>query len=161
MSAVPLKRQNTKLFAMVAVIVVIADQVAKHWATSSLNDGHVVHVIWTLQFSLAFNSGMAFSQGTNFGPVIGILAMGALVALAFALGKSPSTLTGVSMGLVLGGAVGNVLDRLLRGKGWLRGSVVDFIDLQWFPVFNIADMGVTIGGALLVLGALTQKEVLS
>lgn len=84
MSTVPLKRSNTKLFAMVAVIVVIADQVTKHWATSSLNDGHVVHVIWTLQFSLAFNSGMAFSQGTNFGPVIGILAMGALVALAFA-----------------------------------------------------------------------------
>ena len=65
------------------------------------------------------------------------------------------------MGLVLGGAVGNVLDRLLRGEGWLHGSVVDFIDLQWFPVFNVADMGVTIGGALLVLGALTQKEVVS
>lgn len=161
MNAVPLKRPNTKLFVMVAVIVAATDQVTKHWAVSSLNDGHVVHVIWTLQFFLAFNSGMAFSQGTNFGPIIGILAMGALVVLAFALGKSPSTLTGVSMGLVLGGAVGNVLDRLLRGQGWLHGSVVDFIDLQWFPVFNVADMGVTIGGVLLVLGALTQKEVLS
>ncbi|MSO60026.1 MAG: signal peptidase II [Ilumatobacteraceae bacterium] len=161
MEAISHKKYNTTFFAIVATVIVIVDQITKHWAASSLNDGHVVHVIWTLQFSLAFNSGMAFSQGTNLGPFIGTLAMGATIALAFALGKSPSILSGVGMGLVLGGAIGNILDRLFRGQGWLRGSVVDFIDFQWFPVFNVADMGVTIGGALLVLGALIKKKALT
>ncbi|MEQ1699984.1 MAG: signal peptidase II, partial [Ilumatobacteraceae bacterium] len=48
-------------------------------------------------------------------------------------------------------ALGNLVDRLFRGDGWLRGSVVDFIDFQWFPIFNVADMGVNVGGALFVL----------
>ena len=154
----PLKPTRTSLFVLVSVFIVTADQIAKHWAATSLNDGHVVPVIWTLQFNLAFNSGMAFSQGTNLGPLIGVLAMGATVALVFALQKCSTIFSGVSIGLVLGGAVGNILDRLFRDEGWLRGSVVDFIDFQWFPIFNIADMGVTIGGALFVLGAMTQKK---
>ena len=53
--------------------------------------------------------------------------------------------------MIVGGALGNVLDRLFRGDGWMHGAVVDFIDFQWFPIFNVADMGVTIGAALLVL----------
>ncbi len=84
--------------------------------------------------------------------------MGATVGLLVVLKKSATMLSGISIGLVLGGAIGNILDRLFRDEGWLRGSVVDFIDLQWFPIFNVADMGVTIGGFLLVLGAITQKK---
>ena len=57
----------------------------------------------------------------------------------------------VALGLVLGGAAGNLLDRLFReGSGFLGGGVVDFIDLQWWPIFNVADAAVTIGGLLLV-----------
>jgi signal peptidase II len=59
------------------------------------------------------------------------------------------------MGMIVGGALGNVLDRAFRsgGGGILSGSVVDFIDFQWWPVFNVADMAVTVGGVILVLGS--------
>ncbi|MEY2569819.1 MAG: signal peptidase, partial [Acidimicrobiaceae bacterium] len=58
----------------------------------------------------------------------------------------------VAVGLVLGGALGNLVDRVLRdGSGFLGGAVVDFIDAQWWPVFNVADIAVSVGGVLLVL----------
>ena len=54
-------------------------------------------------------------------------------------------------GMVIGGAIGNVCDRLFRsGNGFLRGEVIDFIDLQWWPVFNVADIAITVGGVLLI-----------
>ena len=53
--------------------------------------------------------------------------------------------------MLIGGALGNVVDRVFRGEGWLHGSVVDFIDFQWFPIFNVADIGVDVGAALFVL----------
>jgi len=61
----------------------------------------------------------------------------------------------VAVGMVIGGALGNVADRLFRGDGWLHGSVIDFIDPQWWPIFNVADIGVVVGGILLVFGAIT------
>ena len=60
---------------------------------------------------------------------------------------------GNTKGLFQSGAIGNILDRLVRSPGWLRGGVVDFIDFQWFPIFNVADMAITIGGALLVISS--------
>ena len=60
----------------------------------------------------------------------------------------------VAAGLVMGGAVGNLADRIFRGDGWLDGAVIDFIDFQWFPIFNVADMGVNVGGALFIIWTL-------
>jgi signal peptidase II len=60
--------------------------------------------------------------------------------------------------MLIGGALGNVVDRLFRGEKWLAGAVVDFIDLQWFPVFNIADSAVTVGAAILILSSLTASR---
>jgi signal peptidase II len=63
----------------------------------------------------------------------------------------PNRTGGVAMGLILGGALGNLGDRAFRaGEGFLGGAVVDFIDFQWFPIFNVADIGV-VGGALLLV----------
>lgn len=125
------------------------DQITKHWAVSSLNDGRVIDVLGSLRFNLSFNRGMAFSQGTGMGPFIGVL--GILVVLYLLIGMRKSSVSGaVFVGLVAGGAAGNIVDRLFRGEAWLRGAVVDFIDLQWWPVFNIADAAICIGGALLV-----------
>lgn len=125
------------------------DQITKHWAVSSLNDGRVIDVLGSLRFNLSFNRGMAFSQGTGIGPFIGVL--GILVVLYLLIGMRKSSVSGaVFVGLVAGGAAGNIVDRLFRGEAWLRGAVVDFIDLQWWPVFNIADAAICIGGALLV-----------
>ena len=146
--------RSRSLLLPLAAVVVAADQATKHWAVNSLSDGHVVHVAWTLQFALGFNKGMAFSRATGLGPLIGVIAMLAVVWLLSSLRRTGSALSAVGMALVAGGAAGNVVDRLLRGDGWFRGAVVDFIDLQWWPVFNIADSAITVGGCLLVLGAL-------
>jgi signal peptidase II len=60
--------------------------------------------------------------------------------------------------MLIGGALGNVVDRLFRGEKWLAGAVVDFIDLQWFPVFNIADSAVTVGAAILIFSSVAASR---
>jgi signal peptidase II len=91
-----------------------------------------------------------FSQGEGLGPVIGVVALVVIVGLVLSMRRADSRLMEFAVGLIVGGAIGNVIDRLFRSPGWLRGSVVDFIDFQWFPIFNVADMAITIGGFLLV-----------
>jgi signal peptidase II len=141
----------------VASGVVALDQITKHWAVSSLNDGRIIDVLGSLRFNLSFNRGMAFSQGTGIGPFIGVL--GILVVLYLLIGMRKSSVSGaVFVGLVAGGAAGNIVDRLFRGEAWLRGAVVDFIDLQWWPVFNIADAAICIGGALLVFTSFRTEK---
>ncbi len=150
-SALPARWGGLALTAAVASVVVLLDQLTKAWALEALDDGEVIHVIWTLQFNLAFNSGMAFSQAQGAGPILGVVALVVIVVLLVSVGRSGSRLSAVATGMVIGGAMGNVADRLFRsGEGFLRGEVVDFIDLQWWPVFNVADIGVTVGGVLLV-----------
>jgi signal peptidase II len=138
--------------ALPAVLVVLVDQLTKRWAVSTL-DTRDVDVVWTLRFHLSFNTGMAFSRGQNWGPVIAVIAMVVIVVMLLSLRRQPGRLTDLAVGLIVGGALGNLLDRLFRSPAWLRGAVVDFIDFQWFPIFNVADMGITIGGALLVLAS--------
>jgi len=69
----------------------------------------------------------------------------------------------VAAGLVLGGAVGNLLDRAFRGNGFLDGAVIDFIDFQWVPIFNVADIGVDVGAGIFVIWSLvagrSKREV--
>lgn len=136
----------------IALMVVVVDQLTKQWAVDRLADRDI-DIFWTLRFHLSFNTGMAFSQGESWGPVIGAVALVVVVGLVIGIRRQPGRLIDVSVGLIVGGAVGNVLDRLFRHPAWLRGGVVDFIDFQWFPIFNVADMGITIGGGLLVLAS--------
>lgn len=136
----------------VAAAVVVLDQLTKHWALNALDTGPK-DVVWTLRFNLAFNSGMAFSRGKGLGPIIGALALVVVVVAVIGVARSRGIKRAWAwpIGLIVGGAAGNLVDRLFRGEGWLRGSVVDFIDLQWWPIFNVADIGVTVGGAWLLL----------
>jgi signal peptidase II len=144
-------RGGLALTVAVAALVVVVDQLTKRWALDALADGRVIDVVWTLRFNLAFNSGMAFSQAQGLGPIIGVFALVIIVVLLVSVGRSGSRLSAVATGLVIGGAIGNVSDRLFRsGDGFLRGEVIDFIDVQWWPVFNVADIGVTVGGILLI-----------
>jgi signal peptidase II len=136
----------------VAVILVVVDQLTKWWALDTL-DTRTIDIVWTLRLNLAFNSGMAFGQGEGFGPVIAVLAPVVIIVLVMSIRHEASRLADVAVGLVVGGAIGNLIDRMFRDEAWLRGSVVDFIDLQWFPIFNVADMGITIGGGLLVFAS--------
>jgi len=145
----------------VATVVVLADQLTKHWAVNALDDGRTIDLVGSLRFNLAFNKGMAFSQGTGLGPLIAIVGLLVVVVLLVSVGRATSPLYPAAVGLVVGGAVGNLLDRLLRGEGWLRGGVVDFIDLQWWPIFNIADIGVTVGGVLLLLSTMRPRRLVT
>ena len=141
----------------VAGAVVVLDQLTKWWAVATLDDRNI-DIVWTLRFNLSYNTGMAFSAGQDWGPVIGVIAMLVVVALLLGMRRQPGRPTDLAVGLIIGGAVGNIIDRLFRQDGWLRGGVVDFIDFQWFPIFNVADAGITIGGALLVLASYLQAR---
>lgn len=144
-------RRRSYALLWVTAAVVAFDQVTKHWAVNSLDDGHVVDVAWTLEFALSFNSGMAFSTGQQWGSVIGAVALTAAVVISIAVARVSSTVMAAGLALVAGGAFGNVVDRLFREEAWLRGQVVDFVDFQWFPAFNVADAAVTIGGFTVVV----------
>ena len=101
---------------------------------------------------------MAFGQGRGLGPVIGVVATVVIVYLLISLRDQSSRISTVGMGLLIGGAAGNLIDRLFRGDAWLNGAVVDFIDLQWFPIFNVADMAVNVGAGLLILGSILSAR---
>ena len=148
------QRKIPSLSLLIAALVVGIDQLSKHWAVSQLNDGHTVHVLGTLRFNLSFNGGMAFGRGQGFGPIIGVVATIVVVGLLLSLRQSGSKISIVAIGLIVGGAMGNIVDRLFRGDAWLHGKVIDFIDFQWFPIFNVADICVNVGGGLLVLSYL-------
>jgi signal peptidase II len=142
----------------VAIGVVVVDQLTKHWAVTSLGPDRTIDLFWTLRFNLAFNNGMAFGQGRGFGPVIGVIATLVIVGLLITLRNESSRMSMIGMGLLIGGAAGNLIDRLFRGDAWLNGAVVDFIDLQWFPIFNVADMAVNIGAGLLILSSVLSAR---
>lgn len=135
------------LVAGVAAVVVALDQLTKEWALRALTDGPVA-LFWTLRLNLSINSGIAFGLGRGLGPVIVIGAVVVMVVLlVVARSTALTTVTAVAAGLVLGGALGNVFDRVFRDQG----GVVDFIDFQWWPIFNVADIGISVGAVMLVL----------
>ena len=140
----------------IATVIVAVDQLTKDWALGRLSGGEVIHVIWTLQFNLAFNTGMAFGRAQGLGPLIAVVATVVVVWLLVSLRRASSALSTVAIGSVVGGAVGNLVDRVFRADGFLDGSVVDFIDFQWFPIFNVADIAINVGGVLLVIGYLVD-----
>jgi signal peptidase II len=145
------RRPSPLLTAGVVLIVVAIDQLTKRWAVSELSNSRPRHVIWTLQWNLTRNRGMAFSQAQGIGPLIGIAALLVVVWLAWSSRLLTSRVTRIAAGLIAGGAIGNLVDRVFRGDRILHGAVIDFIDFQWFPIFNFADMAIDIGGALFVL----------
>ena len=140
----------------VAAAVILADQLTKRWALDRLSGGEMIDLIGSLRFRLAFNTGMAFSKGSGSGALIGVVALGIVGVLAFVARRVQSRVQLVLIGIVMGGALGNIVDRLTRvgevgstATGFMSGAVVDFIDLQWWPVFNIADAAVVCGGIAL------------
>ena len=144
-----------------AVLVLVLDVLTKGWAVSALSDGRDIHIIWTLHFALTHNEGMAFSTGTNVGPFIGMLAIVVIAILLLAMRKQGNVVSVIATGCIIGGALGNVVDRVFRGSGFMGGAVVDFIDLRWWPVFNIADIGIVCGAIAVAYSMIvSQPEVL-
>jgi len=137
----------------VAVAAIAVDQATKSWALDALAGRAPLHVLGSLQLALSFNSGVAFSLGRGSGLTIVPVALVVVVVVVFVARRMPGRLPALAVGLVVGGATSNLADRLLRD---LHGSVVDFIDLQWWPVFNVADACIVVGGILLALCSLRR-----
>lgn len=148
-------RLSVAAVVLVAIGAVALDQGSKTWALESLSDGEPLHVVGSLQLALSFNSGVAFSLGRGSGLAIVPIAVAVVLVVVYAARNLGGRLAATSVGLVVGGAVGNLVDRLVRGHD---GSVVDFIDLQWWPVFNVADACIVVGGALLALTSVRRPD---
>jgi signal peptidase II len=134
-----------------AAAVVAADQFTKSWAETSLASGPD-HVVGPVYLVLTLNSGAAFSLGAGATPLVetvAVLIVGAVLWHSGRLARRGGPgMTMAALGLVTGGALSNLADRVFRGH---HGAVVDFIQLvSWWPVFNLADAAITIGAVLLV-----------
>jgi signal peptidase II len=151
-------RRRYALVGGVAAAVVAADQLTKWWAVDRLSRGPI-KIVGSFRLALARNSAGAFGLGSGVVPMI-VLAVVALVVVLFVIGRSIDRPTmALALGLVLGGAVGNLLDRVFRSPGFGRGAVIDFVDLRWWPVFNVADAAITIGCVVLVLVSFNGSRV--
>jgi signal peptidase II len=146
------------IIAVLAVLVLAADQFAKHLALENLPYQEPVHVLGDfLIFYLTRNPGAAFSLGEGVTWIFTIaLAAVALVIVYLAVTRVSSRLWAVALGLLLGGVLGNLTDRVLREPGFPVGHVVDFINTPWMmpAIYNVADIFIVtmmIGVALLVL----------
>jgi len=157
----PARRGLIVTFAVVAVLVVVADQASKAAVMASLTFGHPVAVIpgW-LQFRLLRNADAAFNLSFGATWVFTLISFVVSLVIIRASRRLGSRAWAVALGLMLGGAVGNLVDRLARDPGFGRGHVVDFIEylrfpFMQFPVFNVADSCVVSAAVLLaILGVL-------
>jgi signal peptidase II len=145
------------LLAGIAAFVVGLDQLTKHLALQELTDSEPVRILGGLVYlSLTRNSGAAFSMASGHTwvfPLVALVVVGWIAFMAIRLRSLPWA---VALGLVLGGALGNVTDRIFRAPGPLLGHVVDMISVfgpygRHFPVFNIADSALTCGVVLAIL----------
>jgi lipoprotein signal peptidase len=139
------------LFA-IAVAVFAADVISKVIVVATLKPGQPVWLIGSLlDLNLTRNSGAAFSFGTGMTVVFTAIAIGVIVFILRTSRRLCSVPWAVTLGLLLGGAAGNLTDRLLRSPGVFRGEVVDWIQLPHWPVFNVADSCIVCGGFLAVV----------
>jgi signal peptidase II len=136
-----------------AATVFLLDRVTKLWAERRLPGDPIDVISGILTFRFATNPGGAFSLGQDapwFFASATLVVSILIVATAF---RHTSLTTALALGLVLGGALGNLADRLSRGEGVFSGQVVDFIDLQIWPVFNLADSAIVVGAVMLAVGS--------
>ncbi|HEY5076722.1 MAG TPA: signal peptidase II [Acidimicrobiia bacterium] len=147
-------RTRTAWVGAALVSIVAVDQLTKAWAVSALADGPKHAIGDFLVFDLSRNSGSAFSRFQGYTPVLAVLAIVIASFVARALRQATDSWTLVGLVLVLGGALGNLADRLARSPGFLRGHVVDFVAVGWWPVFNVADSCITIGAIVLIVRTL-------
>jgi signal peptidase II len=159
-----LPKRRVILLAVVAVLALALDVSTKAFVASSLAGREPVRILGGLVYlQLVRNPGAAFSMATGMTWVLALVAIGVVVTLIWFAGRLRSIGWAIGLGLVLAGALGNLVDRIFRAPGPLRGYVVDFISVfapngEAFPVFNVADSCICVGGALIVLLSLLGRE---
>lgn len=158
-------RSRVRLLASIAALVLIADILTKTIAVAELAGREPVPILGGLIYlQLLRNPGAAFSLATGYTWILSIIAIGVVVIIARVARRLRSTGWAVALGLVLGGALGNLMDRLFRAPGPLQGHVVDMVSPfapngEAFAVFNLADSAISCGGILLVLLALLGRDL--
>jgi signal peptidase II len=136
-----------RLFATAWTIWLI-DFATKAWALQSLSANPRPVIGTLLQFTLVHNSGAAFSFATGFTIAFSLLALAVVLTTIYFAPKLTSHGWQSAMGLLLGGVLGNLSDRIFRAPGFLSGHVIDWIQLPHWPVFNIADSAICIAAAI-------------
>jgi len=145
-------RRRVGLLLAIALIVYTADVVSKVVVVATLSGRPPIRLLGGLvQLLVLRNSGAAFSIGTSMTVVFTLIAVGVIVFILRTSRRLRSLPWAITLGLLLGGATGNLTDRLLRAPGMFRGDVVDWIQLPHWPVFNVADSSIVCGGILAVL----------
>ena len=144
-------RRALALYGTTAAVLAL-DQLTKHLVVSNLAGRPPVDLVDdVVQLRYTTNSGGAFSLLTGAPLFFGIMALVIIGGIVYASRRAQPLSMLVILGLILGGALGNLTDRLLRGDALLRGEVVDFIKVGIWPVFNLADSCVVVGGILLAI----------
>ena len=144
--------RRIRLLVIIAVTVFVADLVSKTLVVATLSHQLPLRLLGgLLTLRVLRNSGAAFSIGTSMTVVFSLIAVGVIVAILRTARRLRSIPWAVTLGLLLGGAAGNLGDRIFRSPGPFRGYVVDWIQLPHWPVFNIADSCIVCGGVLAVL----------
>ena len=142
----------TPLVLGVAGAVVLLDAVSKFFAVRSLTDRAPVELLGgALTLHLIRNPGAAFGFAQGATAIFTLVALVVVVAILRLARRLRSTPWAIALGLVLGGALGNLLDRLFRSPGLGRGHVVDFLELPHWPIFNLADSSIVCAAVLMVL----------
>lgn len=140
------------IFAAVALVAYALDQASKWLAVERLSGRAPVEVVeGLLQLRLVRNSGAAFSIGGGATLLFTLVALAVVAVVLRTARRLRSVPWALALGLLLGGALGNLTDRVLRPPAPLRGHVIDFLELPHWPVFNVADMAIVSSAALIVL----------
>jgi signal peptidase II len=158
-------RRRVGLLVAVALAVLAVDIVSKAIVVATLSDRPAVKLFGGLVYlTETRNSGAAFALAQGATVLFTAIAAIVVVVILRSAAQLRSTPWAVALGLILGGAMGNLVDRLVRSPGPFRGAVVDWISVldpygQAFPIFNAADSGISVGGVLAVLLALAGREL--
>ena len=135
-----------------AISVFVIDQATKFWAVTYLENGSDIQVIGDfLQFSFLRNPGAAFSIGTNVTWVFTLISIAVVIAILVLAKSATNRFWALGLGGMLGGALGNLGDRIFRSPEPFQGHVVDFILLPNYPMFNIADSAVVVSAIAMVI----------
>jgi signal peptidase II len=153
------------VFGAAAALVLLADLASKVAVVAALEGKAPVRLLGgALYLDVARNSGAAFSLGTGMTVILTAVAIAVVVVIVRVAGRLRSVGWAIALGMVLGGAVGNLLDRILRAPGVFRGHVVDWISVfgangAHYPIFNLADSGIVCGGILAMLLVLRGIDI--
>ncbi|MFC9877693.1 signal peptidase II [Nocardia salmonicida] len=150
-TAKPAGRRRLTTLLIIAVVLFGLDLLTKCLAVAFIDPGESVPIIGDFaRFTLVRNPGAAFSMATGMTWLLTLIAAAVVIGV-IRIGRTLRSLWwAIGLGMVLGGALGNLVDRIFRYPGPLQGHVVDFVAVGWWPVFNVADSAIVCGAILLV-----------